>query len=342
MVAPLASDSVPQKLIPVRRGPPPCQVPRGLNDFRVVEPAELSVRGAAPKWIIRNTQRSTDFFIAKRAEKFGETETYTEFFLNRLGHRLGFDMAPGGLIHIGDILHFASRSFLGPGESLVHASVIAQQFWEEKEIKRIGRKDEQRFYTIDLIVDMLRQFCGKSFALVLEKFINMLVFDAAIGSMDRHIQNWGVIVTTEKPQQIRFAPIFDTARALLWNQNEDGLARLMRHPQSFEAYVRKASPTIGVLKCKGKTRYFDLVQCLLKDFPVQTRRALKRAAVTVVTKKISTNVLKTLKLEVVAAELLTDYPFFKTFSQERKRLIIEVLRARARILDALMTEATGA
>src|SRR5690348_13419440 len=117
----------PTHLIPIRCGCKPYSLPRSFRTHEVVDPGALSVRGAAPKWIIRNTARREEFYISKRSEKWGEIETYTEFFLNQFGTGMGFEMAESGLARLDGTLHFVSRSFLRSGELLSHGSVIAQE-----------------------------------------------------------------------------------------------------------------------------------------------------------------------------------------------------------------------
>ena len=59
---------------------------------------------------------------------------------------------------------------------------------------------------------------NQSNELVLD-LIKLITFDAIIGNNDRHFYNWGVIgyVESNNYQKVEFAPIYDTARGLLWN-----------------------------------------------------------------------------------------------------------------------------
>jgi hypothetical protein len=73
----------------------------------------------------------------------------------------------------------------------------------------------------------------------------MLVFDALIGSMDRHAQNWGVLQQTSLPEHYRFAPIFDSARALLWLLPERTLVRYNSDEGLLKKHVDASKPCIG-------------------------------------------------------------------------------------------------
>lgn len=95
----------------------------------------------------------------------------------------------------------------------------------------------------------------------------MLVFDALIGHNDRHPYNWGVIVPIRKKTKPRFAPIFDTARALLWNKPDDKLVIMHSDRQSFDAYIKKCTPPIGWDGAKN-IAFFELIGLLWKEFPI--------------------------------------------------------------------------
>jgi hypothetical protein len=72
----------------------------------------------------------------------------------------------------------------------------------------------------------------------------MLTFDALIGHNDRHPYNWGVIVPIHKNSIPRFAPVYDTARALFWNISEEKIRRMLKDRGEFESYVRRCAAPI--------------------------------------------------------------------------------------------------
>ena len=51
----------------------------------------------------------------------------------------------------------------------------------------------------------------------------MLIFDALTGGFDRHMYNWGVVVSIANDIQPYLSPICDTARGLFWNYSEEQL-----------------------------------------------------------------------------------------------------------------------
>jgi hypothetical protein len=215
----------PETIVRVGRRGCTWELPRRFSGFRAAPPDEIGIVGAAPKWVLisKNQEHPENLFIAKKGQKWGTTETYTELFVNQLGTLLGLQIAHSGLVKLDGELHFITRNFCGPDETLTHFSRMVESHFGDA-LKTIIRNNEQEFYTIDLVIEILKGFCAENFDIVFPDFIDMLVFDCLVGSMDRHVENWGVIVSTRIPRHFRFAPICDTARALFWNC--DNLARL--------------------------------------------------------------------------------------------------------------------
>jgi HipA-like C-terminal domain len=170
---------------------------------------------------------------------------------------------------------------------------------------------------------MLRRVCGKSAAELIERLIEMLVFDALIGSMDRHMQNWGLVATIGEPRQYSFAPIFDSARALLWNYDEGKLKRLLGSQNALDGYINRSRPKIGTHRKGRAMNHFELVEHLVLGYPVPTREALEK--------------VRPEKVQKVA-EIVREFPFNGIFSRLRKHLIVQVLAKRADKLFAIAQE----
>lgn len=219
---------------------------RRFTGYAAVSHDKLSIRGAAPKFILRSLMDDEDWYIAKGAESAGSIETLTELLNNMLGERLGFPMAHAGLLKADDELRFASHNFQREGETLIHGSVLYRDVFGD-DLAGVGKNnwDEQRTYDISFIRELLEQVCGEDHTQLFSRLVEMLVFDALIGSMDRHMQNWGLLATVTEPRTYRFAPIFDSARALLWNYDESKLEKLTEIPQALVGYVNRSRPKIG-------------------------------------------------------------------------------------------------
>lgn len=276
------------------------------------------VLGNATKYVIRSNDPNEPEYLVKYAQKHGERETYTEFFLNQLGSALGFQMAHSGLVLLDGTLAFLTRIFTGPQESLRHGSLIIEDYYkEEKALEKIRRREEQEFYSIDFVAMHLQAFCGVDFNAVFAKFIEMLVFDALVGSMDRHAQNWGVVGNISEPPNYCFAPIFDTARSLLWSTDEGTVEKMLRDEHMMNAFIERARPCLGPERKHPKVNccnHFDFVGNLMKLYPHQTEHALAKA---------------TDRATEKGAKLASGFPFDTAFSANRKRLIARIIDVRA-------------
>ena len=236
-------------------------------------------------------------------------------------------MAHSGVMKLDGVLHFVSRSFrLSSEEALVHGSLMVEELGlaQKHEIEKIKTVYQQQgIYDIDFVEQVIRQVCGDQFGLVFDKFVEMLAFDALIGSMDRHPRNWGVLRSTVEPVLLRFSPIYDSARALLWDLNDDKVRFLLKNETELLRYMGKAAPRIGLpghIAGNRKCNHFQLIEYLMKKHKSSTLNALR---------KIPRNV------SALALNLLNTWPFSKAFKSVRKSSIIRVIDYRAAELVAL-------
>jgi len=289
------------------------------------------VLGAATKYVIRTNEPQDPEYLVKYAQKqHGSRETYTEFFINQLGATLGFRMAHSGLVLLDGTLAFITRIFTSGEETLRHGSLIIEDYFKDEQLKdaheldNVHRREEQSFYSIDFVANLLGAFCGEDFAALFPDFIEMLVFDALIGSMDRHGQNWGVVGRTVEPAKYRFAPIFDSARSLLWSLDDTKVERLWRDEGALRSHIDRAKPCMGPVRNHPKVNncnHFDFITNLLELYPKPATEALL---------KVSNSV------EEKSAKLVHQFPFDRAFSATRKRVIVKMLALRADMLNQIL------
>jgi hypothetical protein len=284
----------------------------------------MSIGGKAPKWVLVDGADRYDFYIAKLGSVNGRAETITELFNNHLGSALGFPMAHFGIARLDDGLYFVTKNFRGPGERLVHGSLMVEElFVAKQETERISHKVEQSFYNVDFVKEVIVAFCGEDAHHVFEKFVQMLVFDALIGSMDRHAQNWGVLQTTSLPPRFRFAPIYDSARALLWLLPDSKLLRYDRDSGLLLKYVMDSKPCIGPTRNHpniNKCNHFDVIENLLSEYPHQTRQGLLKIPA---------------DIRPIVATLLGQFPYSRYLSALRRRLMLKLIAIRADKLNQI-------
>lgn len=322
-------EGLPTKFRRVARRGVTWDLPRSFAEYQASDSHEMSMAGAATKCFLSKNRSMDDAYIAKYAHKNAHIETYTELFNNQLGLRLGFNMAHSGIVSLDGVLHFVSRSFRrDPGHQLLHGSFLAQEMGlanqvELEYIKTTSR--QQDLYDIDLVKDMIYGICNMDSDSVFASLVEMLVFDALIGSMDRHPRNWGVLKTATKPEKYEFSPLYDSARALLWDWNDDNLKELEENEAAFQRYVTRSYPRIGLPKAEGHTgkcTHLHLIQYLLAEHREVTLRAYT---------KVRGDVCK------VAAHLLRQYPFRRVFSRCRVRMILKLLTVRQQSLVHLIS-----
>lgn len=199
--------------------------------------------------------------------------------------------------------------------------MIEELFVATGEAEKIHYKTEQAFYSIDFLKGVVEAFCKDDGGAVFAKFLEMLVFDALIGSMDRHAQNWGVLQRTELPERYRLAPIFDSARALLWLLPESTIRIYDKDDVRLIKHIAQSKPCIGPPRDHpkiNKCNHFDVVIRLCELYPHLLYVPLRRVATDAV---------------LDAAKMLDEFPYSRYLSAARRRLILKVLRIRA---DKLM------
>ena len=291
----------------------------------------VSVGGDAPKEFIkvyeygrskRNNQGRWIAYIAKIGHKWYPIESITEHLLNRIGELLGLNMAHSKLAILGNQLFFLSEYFLDSRQyELVHGVdiyagfVIDKQFVEEIEEKALART----FFTFDFAQQAINKMFPNQAEQLIEGFVKLLFFDAIVGNNDRHFYNWAVLRHIENKKSPTFAPIFDTARGLFWNENEEKIMERLKHPKQLdvkiEKYAQNSMPKTG-WEGEQNLNHFQLAQKLCKN-----------------DKKFSVILDDLLKQENENHVIeLIDNEFKMLLSDARKELIKHTIRYRFKIL----------
>lgn len=230
------------------------------KEHYVVE--EITLPGDAPKDFIRlyqyepgvrrHNRNTWTRYISKIGHKWYPMESITEYLLNRIGEELGFMMSSSSLAQINGQVRFLSRYFLKEKEEvLVHgADIFAgylqdKDFAEEIEIKGMARE----LFTFQFAEEAVKARFPSDKEQIMVRFAEMLLFDAIVGNNDRHFYNWAVIVSLRKKKTPIFAPIYDTARGLFWNSNEEKIRGYFDDPKVFgsrlDKYANYTKPKIG-------------------------------------------------------------------------------------------------
>lgn len=211
----------------------------------------VSIGGDAPKEFIRvyeygrvkrHPSSKWTAYIAKVGHKWYPIESITEYLLNQIGEVLGLKMAKSRLAILGGQLFFLSEYFLDSRQfELVHGADIYAGYLMDKDlVEEIESKALAReFFTFQFAQSALEAVFGVNAASIVDDFVQLLFFDAIVGNNDRHFYNWAVLRHIENQKMPSFAPIYDTARGLFWNESEAKINQWIQHPNTLGAKIKK-------------------------------------------------------------------------------------------------------
>lgn len=294
-----------------------------------------SVGGDAPKDVIRFYQygkgkiassKSWTKYIAKIGHKWYPNESITEHFLTSIGKSFGIEIANSQLVQAEGYVRFLSEHFHGEEQSLVHGANILSRYLSEKDTKWIDDLDNQRLLKgevniKDVIIALKDVFPDVD---ILDCFVDMLLFDCLTGNNDRHYYNWGVVTHIRNKHKPYYSPIYDTARGLYWNNDEDFILSLHNDSEDIQnkriaKYVNKSVPKISIPD-NDKCNHFQLIEYL------QQNQYIKQQHIERWTDAAS--------LERTLTILNSD--FVKLFTPQRRLIIEKILNLRFQTLKSII------
>lgn len=292
---------------------------------------DIDLDGDAPKQFIRAYRYREDSgirrthcwtweaFIAKTAEKWYPHESVIEYMINRIGQTIGLRMNEVELLRINGQIRFLSKFFLRPNEVLIHGAEICGGYLNDQALaEQIANdpKDSRELFTFEFICKAIHSIFGEHADDIISDLVALIAYDAITGNNDRHFYNWGVITTTKKSAVApKLAPVYDSARGLLWNESDEQLVRMQQNIQhgstKLEKYLVNAMPRISV-EGDSKINHFGLIG-FLKNLNPAYRFLIEKIA--------------SRDNEQKAIKMLNE-EFFRYFYKERKELILLILTNR--------------
>src|ERR1700734_2040185 len=136
---------------------------------------------------------------------------------------------------------------------------------------------------------------------------------------------WGVLQQTSLPGRYRFAPIFDSARALLWLLPEGKLLDYHKDHTMLRRHVDASKPCIGPPLNHPKINacnHFDVIESLVQLYPTLIKVALGRVS----------------GCAAMAGKLLDTFPYDRFLSSSRRKLMLKVLEIRADRMIGIATQ----
>lgn len=293
--------------------------------------------GDAPKLFIREYEygvapkRSPKMwpaYIAKVGHKWYPVESIMEQLLTDLGKLYGLNIADSKLAIASGQLRFLSRYFLKKDERLMHgAEIYAANLNEDIEfVEEIeDSKMSPEFFTLSFTFEAFKNSFPNDYEPLFTELLEMLAFDAITGNNDRHFYNWGVITDIQNIKKPKFAPVYDTARALFWNFSDEKVHNVTRNTEmirvQIEKYGKNSKPKMGI-ENRNNPNHFKFMKEAYSRFPAYSHSI--------------TNVINH-ALDVNEGKLI-DEQYRYLLSESRRKLIKDCLHYRKQKLSKIAKE----
>lgn len=205
-------------------------------------------------------------------------------------------------------------------QKLIHGIEVIGEYLEDVDFAKeidADKKERRKLLTFEFIEKAIQHVYPKSADEIMISLVKLIVFDAIVGNNDRHYYNWGLIgdIKKDKSQSPKFAPIYDTARGLLWNKTEESLERMYNQYKNgsdeLDYFIMKSKPRISY-ESNSNANHFDLVQFLFN---------YKQTYNEVISSLI--NVENKLTIEEALKELCSNF-----FTKTRKELTLALVNKR--------------
>lgn len=243
---------------------------------------DITLDGEAPKEYIRayfyykNCPRKSypakwHGYYAKFGSKSYPMESFTEYLINQIGACLGLNMNITKLVIINTQVRFLSQDFIIPGQKLIHGVEILAEYLEDSDfVDQVNKNKKTRraFFTFELVEIAIKSVYPEAAEHILNKLVELLVFDAIVGNNDRHFYNWGLIGETLRSTEGKkpfFTPIYDSARALLWNITDNNVKELYKQHltdhKCLDGIINQSKPSISI-ENNEQANHFELIEWL--------------------------------------------------------------------------------
>ena len=134
-------------------------------------------------------------------------------------------------------LSFADRT---AGRALVHGNEVLAALHEGYDR---NKKRKQSEHHLQRIIEAVSRVFGGKRRPALERLAEYVVLDALVGNVDRHHENWGLLLYIDENKAVRFevAPSFDHASSLGRELRLERCVALLHDPQGVSRYIAKGS-----------------------------------------------------------------------------------------------------
>ncbi|MEM1217807.1 MAG: HipA domain-containing protein, partial [Bacteroidota bacterium] len=183
-------------------------------------------------------------YFAKSGGKSYPHESVIEYTINKIGEYLGLNMNETKLVMANGQIRFLSKDFIDQSKKqrLIHGIDILAEYFEDKDfVHHINkdRKNRRKYFTFQEVEQAIIHVYPSEANELIINLVKLLTFDAIVGNNDRHFYNWGVIgnYIVREGEAVKFAPIYDSARALMWNFTEEKIDYVYTHFLSGDQFL---------------------------------------------------------------------------------------------------------
>ncbi|MCA0349870.1 MAG: hypothetical protein LCH35_11495 [Bacteroidetes bacterium] len=287
---------------------------------------------------------SFDLYYFKEPKEKYPWEFWNEIIAYEVGKKLGFNVLkyePAILDGIGGCL---SKSMTEDfTQELIHGQQVLLRIYPEFETKK-GTD-----HTFQLVESFFKSMNEEEHKLIINDFIEMLVFDAIIGNRDRHQQNWAIIreikvqIRTGKyfslkkqtnlpiiTRTVRFSPLFDNGNCLAYNIIEENLHNFIDDENKLDKYLF-GEKAVSHLKWYGAAMpHIELLNHISKIYPEVVLKSIIR-----VESLFNENIINDIVLNIDNGTIFADEIY--SLSPKRKELISKLITTRTkRLIQAFL------
>jgi len=180
-------------------------------------------------------------------------------------------MAKSKLLILGGQIRFLSKYFLDiyNNQALEHGADLYAGFLNDKNfVEEIERQHQStNFFTVQFTEQTFKHLFPEYWENLMLDFLKLLILDGIIGNNDRHFYNWGIVRNLKQKTAPSFSPIYDTARGLFWNDDDNKIKTIYQDKKRLENYIEKycehCYPKIG-WDGQSKPNHFQLIENICK------------------------------------------------------------------------------
>jgi len=316
-----------------------------INNYQETE-VEAS-GGSRPRIILRHKSTNQQFFL--KTYRHNTREIWAEVFASKLGEAAQFniqavslkrfptqteerfrnkfgDYLPNPWVPVGALVRHAFPK----GCEILYGAQIIGTDKDPVTLEKVGKSIRDRYLDSEDIL------CS---------IADMIIFDAWIGNMDRHHENWAIsqkdiiaqltLLKPTKQQREGFkkgrglTPLFDHGSSLLFELGEDKVEQYYNNPDLFEkSYIKGEKYGLVLSIDCQKKNIFDI----LSDHVQQRTDWSKRL------KKSFSKIDKVDDLTIARMILLMPTDGDLEYSQKRKELLYYSLRRRKEIMSDIFRQ----